>query len=230
MSLKMNAYGVAANAFWDYFQMGESTACKCCECFNEAILQCKELTSIYLQKLTHADAKNFSNLHFSKHGIHGMLGCLDCMHVIWKNCPVAFQGAFQGKEGVPSLVLEAMADYNLWIWHAVFGFAGALNDLNIWENSSLLQDMVDGTMSTLDFEFTIAGKIFKKLFILVDGIYPEIARFVKTISVPTGCAQKTFAGWQEAARKNVERAFGVLQQKFQILCRPLEKWDEKWIK
>jgi len=32
MALKVNAYGVAANAFHDYFQMGESTTHKCCGC------------------------------------------------------------------------------------------------------------------------------------------------------------------------------------------------------
>ena len=64
MALKVNAYGVAANAFHDYFQMGESTARKCCECFNEAIAQCKELTAIYLRKMTKADARRVSQLHF----------------------------------------------------------------------------------------------------------------------------------------------------------------------
>jgi len=128
MALEVNAYGVAANAFRDYYQMGESTAHKCCDSFNEAITQCTELTSIFLRKMTKADARRVAQLHFSKHGIHGMLGCLDCMHIIWKNCPVALQGAFCGKEGMPTLVLEAMADFHLWIWHASFGFAGALND------------------------------------------------------------------------------------------------------
>jgi len=87
-----------------------------------------------------------SQLHFLEHDICGMLGCLDCMHVAWKNCPVALQGAFTGKEGMLTLVLEAVPDYHLWIWHAAFGFAGVLNDLNIWENSSLLQAMLDGTI------------------------------------------------------------------------------------
>jgi len=99
-----------------------------------------------------------------EHGIQGMLGCLDCMHVVWKNCPVALQGAFTGKEGTPTIVLEAMSDYHLWIWHAAFGFAGALNDLNIWENSSLLQLMLDGTMATLDFDFGLVTGFSKKCF------------------------------------------------------------------
>jgi len=187
------------------------------------------LSAIFLQKMTKADAQRVAQLHFSKHGIHGMLGCLDCMHIIWKNCPVALQGAFCGKEGMPTLVLEAMADFHLWIWHASFGFAGTLNDLNIWDNSSLLDDMLNGTMAQLDFEFWIARRLFKKLFFLMDGIYPETAQFVKTISVLTGHAQMKFSAWQEAAWKNIEHAFGVLQQKFQILCHPMEKWDEKQI-
>jgi len=98
MALKVNAYGIAANVFCGYCQMGESTAHKCCECFNEAILKCKELTSIFLWKMTKADAQRVTKLHFSKHGIHGMLRCIDCMHVVWKNYPVALQGAFTGKK------------------------------------------------------------------------------------------------------------------------------------
>jgi len=37
MALKVNVYGVAANAFLDYVQMGESTVHKCCRCFNEVV-------------------------------------------------------------------------------------------------------------------------------------------------------------------------------------------------
>jgi len=77
MALKVNAYGVAANAFHDYFQIGESTAQKCCELLNKALTHCKELTSIYLCKMMKADAQRVAQLHFVKHGIHGMLGCLN---------------------------------------------------------------------------------------------------------------------------------------------------------
>ena len=38
--------------------------------------------------------------------------------------------------------------------------------------------------------------------------------------------EKQFAGWQEAARKDVKRAFGVLQSKWHLLASPIEKWDE----
>tara|TARA_R110002050_G_scaffold32219_1_gene83027 strand:- start:2249 stop:2383 length:135 start_codon:yes stop_codon:yes gene_type:complete len=43
------------------------------------------------------------------------------MDVKWKNCPVAWAGQFEGKEGQPTVVLEAVADHNTWIWHSFFG-------------------------------------------------------------------------------------------------------------
>jgi len=132
MALKANAYGVAANAFHDYFQMGESTACKCCKCFNEALTHCKELMAIIFWKMTKANAQRVLQLHhFQKHGIHGMLGCLDCMHVVWKNCPVALHGTFTGKKKACQhwfLRSCQISIYGSGMWPLDFEFAGALTD------------------------------------------------------------------------------------------------------
>ena len=58
----------------------------------------------------------------------------------------------------------------------------------------------------------------------VDGIYPDIVRFVKTLSEPLTNLEKAFAAWQEGARKDIERAFGVLQRKFHFLVNSIELW------
>jgi hypothetical protein len=225
MGLKLLAYGVSASAFVDYFQMGVSTGRLCFQKLCQSISGSDLLCGKYKRCMNRSDAHRVTALHLSHHGVDGMLGSLDCMHVGWKNCPVAWQGAFQGKEKSPTIVLEAVSDYNLWIWHAAFGFAGSLNDINIWEQSPLLKMFVDGTFSKeVDFEFQIAGKVFHRCWYLVDGIYPEIARFAKTIDEPVGRGKKLYAIWQEASRKDVERAFGVLRQKFMILKREVEQW------
>ena len=101
------------------------------------------------------DAKHVSLLHEDVHGIPWMLGSLDCMPVHWKNCPIAYQGAYQGKEKFSTLVLEAITDYNLLFWHAAFGFMGSCNDINILDVSPLHQQFLDGSHSKIDFEFTI---------------------------------------------------------------------------
>lgn len=173
--------------------------------------------------MTRADARNVSELHRAVHGVEGMVGSLDCMHVQWKNCPVAWQGQFEGKEKVPTLVLEGMCDYNLFFWHHEFGSAGTLNDINIWDKSELHKAFVDGSWSeNVDFEFQIAGRTFNKLWVAVDGIYPELQRFVKTLSVPVTTKEEIYAAWQEATRKDVERGFGVLQSKFHVLVHKVQ--------
>ena len=225
MALKQLAYGVSPSAFQDYFQMGETTGRECLKRFAVAVSTCADLRDVYRRKMSRADAERVSNMHYEQHGVHGMLGSLDCMHVGWKNCPVAWQGQFVGSKGYPTIVLEAFADYNLWIWHAVFGWAGTNNDINIWDRSSLLSAFLDGTFrSEVDFDFYISGILFSELWLMTDGIYPELSRFVKTIQEPGNPKAKVYAAWQEGARKDVERAFGVLQRKFHILVKHIEFW------
>jgi hypothetical protein len=206
--------------------MGESTALLCCEKLSHVISHSVELNEKYLRMPTREDARRVSSLHERIHGIIGMLGSLDCMHVPWKNCPKAWQGQFVcGKIGKPTIVLEGLADYNLWFWHVAFGYPGSMNDINVWDNSPLHKAYVNGAFSSIDFEFHIGGSRFTKLWVLVDGIYPKLARFVQTISVPLGRQWKQFVAWQESAQKDIERAFGVLQGKFHVVRYPIQKWD-----
>ena len=48
--------------------------------------------------------------------------------------------------------------------------------------------------------------------------------FVKTIPMPQGPKRQLFAKKQEGARKDVERAFGVLQSRFAIVRGPSRNW------
>ena len=210
--------------------MGKSTAELCCEKVAHAIRHCQELQDKYLQSPTRANARHVSILHEAIHGFPGMLGSLDCMHVPWKNFPVTYQGQFtNGKKGYPTIILEAIANYNLWFWHTAFGIPGSLNDISVWDMSKLHKALVDGTFSSIDFEFEIGGKLFNKLWFLVDGIYPQLTHFVQTLSVPLGRMWNRYAKWQEAARKDIEQAFGVLQSNFHVVHHPIKKWQLKTI-
>lgn len=228
IALKMLAYGTSGNAYVDYFQMGEVTAQKCFKKFCRVVSSSDSLLDVYGRKMNRTDAKKISELHERQHGVAGMLGSLDCMHVPWKNCPVACQGSQMGKSGYPTIVLEAMADYNLWFWHFSFGFPGSLNDINIWDRSCLLKTFLSTEFAEeVDFDFEVGGTWFRRLWVMVDGIYPELSRFVKTIQEPIGQQACNYAIWQEASRKDIERAFGVLQRKFHFLVKKVELWYVK---
>jgi len=54
----------------------------------------------------------------------------------------------------------------------------------------------------------------------VDGIYPEHSVFIKTLAYPDDPQRQKHKTAQEIARKDIERAFGVLKKRFHILAKP----------
>jgi hypothetical protein len=104
------------------------------------------------------------------------------MHWSWKNCPTAYKGTYTGKEKEPTLVLEAVALYDLWIWHAFFGLPGALNDINVLHQSHIFDAIQEGKGP--EVKFTVNGTQYGMGYYLADGIYPSWATLVKTISNP----------------------------------------------
>lgn len=71
----------------------------------------------------------------------------------------------------------------------------------------------------------INGHEYDKGYYLADGIYPTWSTFVKTIRNPHGEANCHFAKRQESVRKDVERAFGVLQGRFAVVRYPCLSWS-----
>jgi hypothetical protein len=71
---------------------------------------------------------------------------------------------------------------------------------------------------------------FVKGYYLVDGIYPKWVTFVKTISSPILPKEMEFVKTQEGCRKDIENAFGVLQQRFAVVRFPAMSWskDQMW--
>nr|GEW72622.1 protein ALP1-like [Tanacetum cinerariifolium] len=106
-------------------------------------------------------------------------------------------------------MLEAVASYDLWIWHAFFGVAGANNDLTVLSHSPLFDDLLDDIAPVVLFE--VNKVTFEIGYYLADGIYPQWADFVKSFTVARDERNAVFKRRQESARKDVERAFGVFQ-------------------
>ncbi|CAL8154583.1 unnamed protein product [Prunus armeniaca] len=113
-------------------------------------------------------------------------------------------GQFTGYKHKPTVVLEAVASYDTWIWHAFFGVAGSNNDINILACSPLFNDVVNGVSPHI--QYVVNGNEYNLGYYLADGIYPRLATLVKMISQPDTTKKRLFAQKQEAYRKHVERA------------------------
>lgn len=131
-AIRMLAYGTAADSTDEYLRMAESTVIETLKEFCKAIVEV--YGEEYLRAPTEADMAKLMK-EGEERGFSGMLGSIDCMHWTRKNCPTAWHGQFCGKEKTPTLVLEAVASKNLWIWHAFFGLPGSLNDINVLDRS-----------------------------------------------------------------------------------------------
>jgi hypothetical protein len=125
-------------------------------------------------------------------------------------------------------MLEAVAYYDLWIWHAFFGTPWSNNDINVLNTSNVFFNILEGEAPIV--QYTVNTTTYNMGYYLADGIYPEWATFVKTISMPQGEKRKLFAKRQESVRKDVERAFGVLQSRFAIVFGPSRSWHMDTIK
>lgn len=103
---------------------------------------------------------------------------------------MACSGQFKCKEKKPTVVLEASADWELWMWGCNFRKPGSLHDINFIDNSPLKIDILQGFMLH-DFEYELNKRKHKSLYVLVDGIYPHWDIFISTNSEGGSKKEKT---------------------------------------
>ena len=125
-------------------------------------------------------------------------------------------GAYQGRMGKRGIVIEAVCDEDLWIWHLFVGAPGSLNDINVMHQSPLYQDVTGGRWPLRNKSYNINSRTRTLPYYLVDGIYPRFAFLISLHFKLTTEEQTTFNRLTEAIRKDVERLFGVLMKRFHI--------------
>ena len=99
---------------------------------------------------------------------------------------------------------------------------------NVLDRSPLIANFLEGHGQDMSFE--VNGHRYPHYYLLADGIYPKWTIFVQTIHDPQGEKRQYYAKMQEAARKDVERCFGVLQSRWGIIQNPSRQWDLNTIK
>ena len=225
-AMRVLAYGIPADYTDEYLRIGQDTTTESVRRFAKLVIRL--YGDVYLRAPNEDDTKRLMEMN-EKRGWPGMLGSLDCMHWTCKNCPKSWQGMYCGKSRDVTIVLEAVTSEDTWILHAFFGLPGTLNDINVLNRSPLFARLVSGVAPTCNYK--IMDNEYSMGYYLTDGIYPEWATLVKSIKekngVPLTRKEAHFTRAQEAARKDIERAFGVLQARFAIVRGPARFWDKK---
>ncbi|XP_074322948.1 uncharacterized protein LOC141659911 [Apium graveolens] len=204
-ALRMLAYRAPDDSIDEYVKIGKNTAIESLKKF------CRGVVKIFkLEYLRTPNATDISRLlrGAENHGFLGMLGSLDCMHWQWDKCPTAYHGIYTGHVQKPTIILEAVASYYLWIWHAFFGMPGLHNDINVLDQSNSFDELRAGCAPPA--HFIINRRQYDMGYYLTYGIYPKWATIVQNIRETNDRKKAHFARMQEACRKDVERVFGVL--------------------
>ncbi|KAK1661081.1 hypothetical protein QYE76_049240 [Lolium multiflorum] len=206
-ALRMLAYGIPADLIDDHLAMGESTSILCVKRFVVAIVNV--FGSTYLRAPNAQDTARLLEINANR-GFPGMLGSIDCMHWSWKNCPAAWHGQFKGYKKDATIVLEAVADQETWIWHAFFGMPGSCNDINVLQRSPLMTRLAMREGPLVEFEAN--GHKYNYGYFLADGIYPRWQTFVKPIIQPRGSDGGLLAARRFSAESATPSAGGLLRR------------------
>nr|XP_043638320.1 uncharacterized protein LOC122609301 [Erigeron canadensis] len=159
-AIRQLAYSFKANALDEYLQMAQDTGYQCLDTFCKCVIH--HYRDEYLKRPTEADIDRLTAKHAEVHGFPGQYT--------------------RGDKGHPTIMLEAVASYDLWIWHAYFGPTGSNNDINVLNESNLFEDLLRNKAPKV--EFLVNGEQFQKGYYLADGVYPEWATLVKSFKCP----------------------------------------------
>lgn len=111
-AMRILAYGEAADREDEYLRLSESTARLSLQHFTEAVIA--KFGKQYMRNPSVEDLEEILRIN-AQRGFPGMIGSIDCMHWSWKNCPTAWKGQYQGRNGEASTILEVVASQDLWI-------------------------------------------------------------------------------------------------------------------
>ncbi|XP_022031374.1 uncharacterized protein LOC110932340 [Helianthus annuus] len=188
-AIKQLATGNAPDEFDEYLNMSTRTSRESLEYFCETV--CNLYASEFLRRPTSHDVALLYQAHEEKHHLPGMLGSLDCTHFVWRMYPTELRGQYmRGDHSHPTVMLEAVASQDLWIWHAFCGPAGSQNDNNVLQQSPLFLTERNGTAPKCPFY--VNNHLYKRGYYLTDGIYPTWSVFEKSFPYPHIVKEKKF--------------------------------------
>ena len=164
-ALRILAYRVAVDFMDEYVRIAETTIITSLKKFVAVVVAI--FSEEYFRSPNNEDIARLL-AHGQNRGFSGMLGSIDCIYWKWKNCPTTWKGMYCGYIRESSIILEAMASYDLWLWHSFFRLPGSNNDINVLERSHVFFELAQGRAPAVNY--LINGHNYTMGYYLADGI------------------------------------------------------------
>jgi Plant transposon protein len=199
-SLRILAYGGSSDSVDEYLRLSYTSALYSLRAFRREVV--KVFGTEHLRAPTEADLRRIMAVNAAR-GFPGCVGSIDCHHWAWEACPMGRKGQYKSKEKKPTVVLEAIADGELWNWHIFFGSPGPLNDINTLDSSATTAGILAGKCPP-HVPCTVNGSPSKLPYHLADSINPPWATFLKTITTrPVRSA--AVSPWRKRESENLSK-------------------------
>ena len=216
-AVRVIAYGEASDRDDEYVRLSRMVISKSTKLLMEFIF--RRWGPAYLRRPNQDELNNIMERN-KERGIPGCMGSLDYCQWEWHQCLTGMAGAYHSRKGQRSVVVEAVCDVGLWMWHLFVGAPGSINNINAMQQSPLYLDVTGGRWPPRGTPFTIKGRTRTLPYYLVDVPYPRYAFLLSPHPKPSTEEQPKLSRLQEAIRKDTERLFGVLMKRFHVALHP----------
>ena len=157
-------------------------------------------------------------------GFPGCVGSVDAVHMPWDAAPAVTNRLFyNGRKGAATYASVVTVDNDCVVLHATEAGPGASNDKTLILDDEYHNALQTNTLYS-DYKYDLLDEFgntvqTKGVYTICDGGFNTHCTKMATISRPNEF-QAAWTGRLESVRKDVERGFGVLKKRFQILRIP----------
>jgi hypothetical protein len=170
-------------------------------------------------------------------GLPGAICSTDGTRIRQWMCPNNLKQRSTGKEGYPCRAFQISVSYKTEILHSTPGWDGSTNDVTITHYDPFLLALQEKTKyADVEWEMVDSdGNVTRQTgcWSLVDGGYPSWEALICPIGNTSDEDGLRWSHWMESLRKDVERTFGIMKQRFRILkfgitLQSVEAVDKAW--
>ncbi len=203
----------------DRFNLSESTVLQIVE--DLCTLLVEKMMPKYIKWPNSEAQEHTADFFEDTYGFEGMVGCINGMHIPVHKPLYCAQDYYTRKQ-VYAIQVQAVCDERLMFTHIFAGFCGGSYDSYVLQNSQLFLDhRADIKKWFSEPEYHLVG----------DCTYPLLSYLLKPFPEKEGISRskRMYNKSLSGCRHTIERAFGLLKNKWKILVCPFAHDTEKTI-